>query len=1406
MSTNAYSKIGDIIARRYRLVEQVGEGGFSKVFRAISLRDLREVAIKLVNPNFDPETNRSILQRFYREALLTSALTHPNTLTPIDYGRTNDGIAYIVMTFLHGSTVSEVLDGGELFSIKRTHQIIVDMLQSLEEAHSYSIIHSDIKTANIFLEDNKAHARMLDFGVATIVQDAESSDQVFGTPHYLAPEVALGRRVRPESDIYSLGITAWEMLYGTPPFEASSVRGLLRAQISKPFPRLSEELYSTRLGKFIRYATAKSAGARPTATEALEMLKGMTLLTLQTAHKSQLSKIINESLTTHSKKKNSPITIFPYLRRNNDVERIQRGLIITHDNGGGIFIEGELGIGKRRLIHESLIQYEQTLDIFTTNCRTEVKNRKLNITQLFERISSQRNALLSKELQESLSLLVKKHATLELSQFDHDTALLQLSINMLFLVAHARPLVWVITELEYADDSFVRFVIRILDLLAKKDVSLTLLITLSTDQPFACRTTQFLRRNITSGVWNHVIQIVLQIFSKQEMHSLINSVVVPTNQVMTLLLDLSKNNPGRLCTLLTTGIQRRVLLEEHGRLVRTLRGKISKLSNLVWNAPDLDKRLKKLVIETDLVQILTVITFLGEEFNESTARQVLRILQESIGKSLHDDFDRCIDQNILVRGNSAQLHFLSQETAKFLQTAIDQKTRGIYLQAATTALEKQAKTANNWNYIGNLYLQAKRPIEASFSFIEGARLAEQLVEFAFAEQLYTKALERPWVEKTISTRHSILLGLARTRGKQGAFEDAIQTLKSLLKEKVLSNMTELNAHITLAKLAAERGDMGSVAKKIQRIMLLAKKPNASTAHYVDALLVVGDYALATGNRKQAARAYVDAERRCALTHLQTQRAQARIGIARCLARDRKLRKADRFLTEAINYLEKTSQYDLLVQALIDRGNIRFSATGTASQEAFDQAIQLAQSHNRSSLIADILVGQARVMQRNQQTEAANILLMRALERYRQLYHTRGEAKTLRLLAECAIEQSQNDAATTYIKESLSCYRSTRDVMGSAQAYIVASEIHWVAERFEKSAADAERAVKAYRALVGRYGETRALLLQGRAYAANGDKKRAEVTFFHAEQLAKKLSNTFLLQALEEARSTNWNDYNKKHSSQTNDELDQINEELSQTNIDEISEATFLIEVVEEEISDLEDVDLTIPEKDDRKQNKRIEISGATFLIEVVEEEVGDLEDVDLTISEKDDRKQNLKKRKEKRAEFNEATFLIEVVEEAEMTDSNETVEHEVIEAVKVENSDSNKTREEIEVVEEVEMIGSSETIKLEVIEEIDAKEEAEIIDFTEEIEVVEEVEMIGSSETIKLEVIEEIDAKEEAEIIDFKEEIEVVEEVEIIGLNKNDEILQNKIIESYRRKTKISFVSLSLKHSYYKRRYFRKRR
>ncbi len=237
---------GETFQNKYKLLETVGRGGFAIVFRAREISTSRDVAVKVLLPG-PRGYDFTVSRRFLREARLLAGLRDPHTLTLFDFGETADGLLYMV---------SEYLSGGDLASLIRTRRglgeavgvhVLRQLCGSLGEAHSVGILHRDIKPANVLVApymDDPHRVKLIDFGIAKPLEtetDAftvTQTGEVIGTPRYMAPEQICGAPLSPASDLYSLGLLAYETIVGRPAVPGDDPRDILVEQLAETPLRL----------------------------------------------------------------------------------------------------------------------------------------------------------------------------------------------------------------------------------------------------------------------------------------------------------------------------------------------------------------------------------------------------------------------------------------------------------------------------------------------------------------------------------------------------------------------------------------------------------------------------------------------------------------------------------------------------------------------------------------------------------------------------------------------------------------------------------------------------------------------------------------------------------------------------------------------------------------------------------------------------------------------------------------------------------------------------------------------------------------------------------------------------------------------------------------------------------------
>jgi TonB family protein len=250
----------------------LGRGGMAAVYEALDTRLDRIVALKVLPSEFLHD--RTFARRFENEARLIASLEHPN-IVPIYEAGIEAGVPWMSMRLLRGGTLGTLLERGRLPSADVV-RLLRQVAGALDHAHAVGVVHRDVKPANILL-DAAGAASVADFGLAQLMErDAglTQTGMLTGTPHYMAPEQALGKRVDHRCDIYSLGIVAYEMFVGTPPFGGDSPISVLMRHVHEPLPVPAGPLSDARWIESVEKAAAKDPADRwPSANAFVEALE-----------------------------------------------------------------------------------------------------------------------------------------------------------------------------------------------------------------------------------------------------------------------------------------------------------------------------------------------------------------------------------------------------------------------------------------------------------------------------------------------------------------------------------------------------------------------------------------------------------------------------------------------------------------------------------------------------------------------------------------------------------------------------------------------------------------------------------------------------------------------------------------------------------------------------------------------------------------------------------------------------------------------------------------------------------------------------------------------------------------------------------------------------------------------------
>ncbi|HEY0173542.1 MAG TPA: serine/threonine-protein kinase [Pyrinomonadaceae bacterium] len=262
--------IGQVLAGKYRIDEKIDEGGMGCVYRATHVLMEKVVAVKVLHPALAADDK--IVQRFTREAKAASRISHPHAINVTDFGESENGIVYLVMEYLRGRTLKDVVRSGGPMTLARAAEIVRQVAGALEAAHNEGVVHRDLKSDNIMLAEATGGdwAKVLDFGIAKIQQTERSIHEtdpgltapnlIIGTPQYMSPEqCSQASDIDARSDVYSFGVILYELLAGHVPFTGDSPTAIMMKHIQEPPPSILEERgdLPAEVGRVIARALAK---------------------------------------------------------------------------------------------------------------------------------------------------------------------------------------------------------------------------------------------------------------------------------------------------------------------------------------------------------------------------------------------------------------------------------------------------------------------------------------------------------------------------------------------------------------------------------------------------------------------------------------------------------------------------------------------------------------------------------------------------------------------------------------------------------------------------------------------------------------------------------------------------------------------------------------------------------------------------------------------------------------------------------------------------------------------------------------------------------------------------------------------------------------------------------------------
>jgi len=287
------SLVGTTLAGKYRIDARLNEGGMGTVYRGTHVLMDKTVAVKVLRPSF--AADEKIVARFSREARAASRISHPNALSVTDFGEDESGHVFLVMEFLSGKTLKQLIRDEGPLPLARVVDITRQIGDALNAAHLQGVVHRDLKSDNIMLLDTMSgdHAKVLDFGIAKIHEPEGAVDTnltapnlVIGTPQYMSPEqCSQDTEIDSRSDIYSLGVILYEMLVGHVPFSGDSPTMVMMKHLQEPVPSVLEERSDLPASVARVVARAMAKVPRNRYQSVAELIEDLTIASGMTIHR-----------------------------------------------------------------------------------------------------------------------------------------------------------------------------------------------------------------------------------------------------------------------------------------------------------------------------------------------------------------------------------------------------------------------------------------------------------------------------------------------------------------------------------------------------------------------------------------------------------------------------------------------------------------------------------------------------------------------------------------------------------------------------------------------------------------------------------------------------------------------------------------------------------------------------------------------------------------------------------------------------------------------------------------------------------------------------------------------------------------------------------------------------------------
>ncbi len=787
-------KVGELVAGRYRILQELGRGGYGVVYRARQDVMGRDVAIKILNP--EAAQKESEVERFRREVFHASGLRHPNTIQLFDFGETN-GLFFIVMEYLEGVNLRDHVMMHGALTHDQALEVTLQILKSLREAHEHGIVHRDLKPENIFLLDtgseDEIFVKVLDFGLSKYVEGSPSKEPtltkegvIFGTPQYMSPEQAYGKKVRPETDIYALGLLVFEMVTARSAFTGRSSMEILIKQVSQPLPNLPDKLQGTVVADFVEVCTQKeqedrfsNAGSAYTwlvrkrsEISMVSMLNTIPKAPEELAPPTPVETLAEQSHAEPISLSYPPVEEFdiemrlaqlPLMGRERELDELMHWSRQSLYTGGVAWVTGGIGVGKTRVVDEWIRHLElEGVHVLLGSHHEDggtLEGLREALTPVIERPSNESATIpdqLSFDRIKELRGILNADSDRE-SELGQDWAFASIE-QSLYALARIRPTVLVLEDLQYADSFTLRLLDHWQEELAGRSIPLVLVLTSRTDEMGNSEKLNQLS-NLTGRYVGMSFAYALHLnrLTEDDSRKLLRYLMPLRDDVVEYIAGLAKGNPLFLTQVIRYLAEENFLAydEGHGHWAPAegidLRGRLvpPTLQDLLL------RRVKTLVSNHKLGSVLKALLcramILGNRFE-------LRLLKDLLHREGRQDLESYMDDalqrlgrsgvlNATVMGNQAAMEFAYNITRRALldsEISVGENLAEIHRIAAevkhefykNAARERRGELASS---IAEHFQSAGNRKEALSWLMTAAEHAEEAQDFRAALDCYNDA-------------------------------------------------------------------------------------------------------------------------------------------------------------------------------------------------------------------------------------------------------------------------------------------------------------------------------------------------------------------------------------------------------------------------------------------------------------------------------------------------------------------------------------------------------------------------------------------------------------------------------------------------------------------------------------------